>query len=191
MFLSPWCFCERIHVFDHFVFRARVDRAVSRDGLVSSATCSFFIVLRSSDTTEILCHFAESALFSYDVVSDDFSWPTLELFVRLNLPVSVCHRDGSLAIFEGGVRPFGHVPNDTFLHSHRMSFSTTEIHHPSSRWQLDALLASGVLNTTDGISHLLLQVAAHCCHPKCLILRGHRRGETVLLFVCSLSPLNR
>ena len=45
-----------------------------------------------SDTSESFCHLAESTLLSHDVVSDDFTWPTSGLIVRLNLVVGSRHR---------------------------------------------------------------------------------------------------
>ena len=70
--LSPWCLCESIFVISHFEFSVRVGRGISRDGLVYAATCSSSLVWRVLDTTESLCHLAESTLLSHEV-SDDFS----------------------------------------------------------------------------------------------------------------------
>ena len=41
------------------------------------------------------CHLAESALLSHDVVSDDFTWPTPDLIVRLYLLAGI--RQGGVA----------------------------------------------------------------------------------------------
>ena len=45
-----------------------------------------------SDTSEGLCHLAERALLSHDAVSDDFTWPTSDLIIRLYLLVSIRHQ---------------------------------------------------------------------------------------------------
>ena len=46
---------------------------------------------RVSDTSNGVCHLAESTLLSHDVVSDDITWPTSDLIVRLYLLVSIRH----------------------------------------------------------------------------------------------------
>ena len=59
---------------------------------MTAASCSSFLGTGVLDTSEGLCHFTKSALLSHDVVSDDFSWPTSDLIVRLYLLVSIRHR---------------------------------------------------------------------------------------------------
>ena len=89
LFLSPRCLYKRVFVFDHFVFSLRVDRGVSRADLMIVTSCSRFLV---SGVSESLGHFAESTLLSHEVVSDDLSWSTSDLIIRLYFLVSVRHK---------------------------------------------------------------------------------------------------
>ena len=48
-----------------------------------------------------------------------------------------------------------------------------------------------MLSATDGISRLFLQISVYRgYYPSSLDLRGHRRGETVPLIVCTKSPFD-
>ena len=71
------------------------------------------------------------------------------------------------------------------------SLCPAKVHDPGSRFQSDVFFASRVLGATDGIFRLFLQISVHRGHPENLNLRGHRRGETVPLFVRTKRPLNR
>ena len=53
---------------------------------------SRFLISGVPDTSESLGHFAESTLLSHDIVSDDFSWSSSDLIIRLYFLVSVRHR---------------------------------------------------------------------------------------------------
>ena len=59
---------------------------------MTTTSCSSFLGSGVSDTSESLCHLAESTLLSHDVVSDDFTWSTSDLIVRLYLHVDIRHR---------------------------------------------------------------------------------------------------
>ena len=65
------------------------------------------------DTSESLGHFAESTLLFHDVVSDDFSWSSSDLIIRLYFLVGVRHRhrsrERSLAEYEGGAQLLVHL----------------------------------------------------------------------------------
>ena len=50
---------------------------------------SRFLTSGVSDTSESLGHFAESTLLSHDTVSDDFSWSSSNLIIRLYFLVGV------------------------------------------------------------------------------------------------------
>ena len=76
-------------------------------------SCSRLLVSGVSDTSESLGHLAESTLLSHDVVSDDLSWSTSDLIIRLYFLVSVRHRhrceEGCLARYEGGAQLLVHL----------------------------------------------------------------------------------
>ena len=59
---------------------------------MTATSCSSFLVSAVSDTSRGFRHLAESALLSHDVVSDDFTWPTSDLIVRLYLLASIRHQ---------------------------------------------------------------------------------------------------
>ena len=92
LFLSPRCLYKRVFVFDHFVFILRADRGVDRGGSMVATSYSRFLTSGVSDTSESLSHFAESTLLSHDIVSDDFSWSSSNLIIRLYFLVGVRHR---------------------------------------------------------------------------------------------------
>ena len=92
LFLSPRCLYKRVFVFDHFVFRLRADRGVYRGDSMIVTSYSRFLTSGVPDTSESLGHFAESTLLSHDIVSDDLSWSSSDLIIRLYFLVSVRHR---------------------------------------------------------------------------------------------------
>ena len=92
LFLSPRCLYKRVFVFDHFVFSLRADRVVDRGGSMVVTSYSRFLTSGVSDTSESLGHFAESSLLSHNIVSDDFSWSSSNLIIRLYFLVGVRHR---------------------------------------------------------------------------------------------------
>ena len=53
---------------------------------------SRFLTSGVPDTSESLGHFAESTLLSHEKVSDDFSWSSSDLIIRLYFLVGVRHR---------------------------------------------------------------------------------------------------
>ena len=65
---------------------------ISRGSWMTASSCSSFLGSGVSDTSESVCHLAESTLLSHDVVSDNFTWPTSDLIVRLTLLVGIRHR---------------------------------------------------------------------------------------------------
>ena len=94
LFLSPRCLYKRVFVFDHFVFSLRADRGVDRGGSMVVTSYSRFLTSGVPVTSESLGHFAESTLLSHDTVSDDFSWSSSNLIIRLYFLVGVRHRPG-------------------------------------------------------------------------------------------------
>ena len=92
LFSSPRCLYKRVFVFDRCVFSLRADRGVDRGGSMVVTSYSRFLTSGVSDTSESLGHFAESTLLSHDKVSDDFSWSSSNLIIRLYFLVGVRHR---------------------------------------------------------------------------------------------------
>ena len=84
------------------------------------------------------------------------------------------------------LRLFG-LPSDV-NDAHRAS--ANRLQNKLNRCQIEVFLASRVLNTTDGIFCLFLQISVHRGHPESLNFRGHRSYDTVPLIVCSQSPLD-
>ena len=92
LLLSPRCLYKRVFVFDHLVFSLRADRGVYRGGSMIVTSCSRFLTSGVPDTSASLGHFAESTLLSHEKVSDDFSWSSSDLIIRLYFLVSFRHR---------------------------------------------------------------------------------------------------
>ena len=125
---------------------------------------------------------------------------TSDQFVTMRHPDNTClscrgvHRSSPLSDCLGHDDASGSQPETRFGWSTRRSsshFAKTTIHHPGSRCQIELFLASRVLGTADGIFCMFLQIYVYRGYPEKLSPRGHRSGETVLLIVCTKSPLDR
>ena len=92
LLMSPRCLYKCVFVFDHLVFSLRADRGLSSGDLMIVTSCSRFLISGVPDTSESLGHLAKSTLLSHAVVSDDLSWSTSDLIIRLYFLVSVRHR---------------------------------------------------------------------------------------------------